>query len=58
MKARELLVLIESLIELEGEDAKVMYNNGQDGFDEFVDIHAGLQRIGDQREEQIVLVIV
>lgn len=56
LKARELLVLVESLIELEGEDAKVVYDDGRDGFESFIDVHAGLRKIGDKKEIHLVIV--
>lgn len=57
MKAKELLVLVESLINLAGGDARIFRNNGQDGKDDFTEVYAKLERIGDQRDEEIVLMI-
>ena len=57
MKAIELLVLAKSLINLQGKDARVLYNNGRDGKDDYTETHAELERIGGQMDEEIILVI-
>ena len=51
------MVLVESLINIAGEDAQIYYENGRDGESDLTHINAQLKRIGSQRDEEICLII-